>query len=172
MIFVCVGSREYGFNRLLEKLDDLVGKGEINDAIFAQIGHSTYTPVNFDYQRFIPMEEFGSYQEKADLVITHGGTGAIIGALKMGKQVLVAPRLARYGEHIDDHQTQVAEMLAQEGFLRYVLNMENLLDGIRSFQEKPIEKVFDKPSEVISIITNFINDANYKKREKRKWITL
>ena len=31
MIFVCVGSRDYQFNRLLEKIDQLVGAGEITD---------------------------------------------------------------------------------------------------------------------------------------------
>ena len=45
--------------------------------------------------------------EKANIVITHGGTGAIIGAVKKGKKVIAVPRLAKYGEHVDDHQLQL-----------------------------------------------------------------
>lgn len=46
---------------------------------------------------------------KADIVITHGGTGAIIGAVKKGKKVIAVPRLAKYGEHVDDHQLQLVK---------------------------------------------------------------
>ena len=44
---------------------------------------------------------------KAYIVITHGGTGAIIGAVKKEKKVIAVPRLAKYGEHVDDHQLQL-----------------------------------------------------------------
>jgi len=156
LIFVCVGSREYQFNRLLKKLDELVGQGEIEDEVFAQIGQSDYLPQNYEYKRFLSMDEFKEYQRKADLIISHGGTGALIGALKLGKQVIAVPRLARYGEHIDDHQTQVSGVLAEEGYLRCVMDMEDLIKEIRFLKENPISKVFDKPSNVINIIDEFI----------------
>lgn len=160
MIFVCVGSREYQFNRLLEKLDELVEEGAITDTIFAQIGASTYFPKNYKYERFISVDEFKRYQQEADLIISHGGTGALIGALKMGKQVIAVPRLAKYGEHIDDHQTQITSVLETEGYLRSVLEMENLLETIQSFNEKPIVKRYNKPSQVIDIIKDFITSQD------------
>ena len=157
MIFVCLGSRKYGFNRLLVKLDELMAQGAIADEVFAQIGASTYHPVNYRTKRFISPEEFEAYQDQADLIITHGGTGAIIGALKKGKKVLVAPRLAKYGEHIDDHQTQVAEALEAEGFVRSVLEMDDLLEAILSFQQPSAIKPYKKPSQVMGIISDFIS---------------
>jgi len=33
--------------------------------------------------------------------------GAIIGAIKKGKKVIAVPRLAKCGEHVDDHQVQL-----------------------------------------------------------------
>ena len=33
--------------------------------------------------------------------------GVIIGAVKQGKKVIAVPRLASYGEHVDDHQVQL-----------------------------------------------------------------
>lgn len=159
MIFVCVGSREYQFDRLLMKLDELVEQGEITEKIFAQIGQSSYIPKHYKYKRFMAVDEFKEFQQNADLVVSHGGTGALIGALKMGKQVLAVPRLAKYGEHIDDHQTQVAGVLEKEEYLRCVLDMNDLLDGIRLCKEYPINKKYNKPSQVIEIINDYINNV-------------
>jgi UDP-N-acetylglucosamine transferase subunit ALG13 len=156
LIFVCVGSREHQFNRLLVKLDELVERGAITDTVFAQIGQSSYLPKRYKYKRFMSVDEFKKYQHDADLVISHGGTGALIGALKMRRQVLAVPRLAKYGEHVDDHQIQVTTVLAEEGYLRCVLDMDNLLDGIQAFKNESIYKLYDKPSKVICIIEAFL----------------
>ena len=44
MIFVTVGTHEQPFNRLIQKIDELVRDGEIEDDVFMQIGYSTYEP--------------------------------------------------------------------------------------------------------------------------------
>lgn len=156
MIFVCVGSREYQFDRLLIKLDQLFKDGAITDTIFAQIGQSNYLPKYYEYKRFVSVDEFKKYQNDADLIISHGGTGALIGALKMGKQVISVPRLAKYGEHIDDHQTQVSGVLANEGYLRCVLDIDDLYNEIQALKKSPISKTYNKSSQVLSIVEKFI----------------
>ena len=103
MIFVTLGSQKFQFNRLLKAVDEL----QTDEKIFAQIGYSDYKPQNYTYKEFLDREEFAAWEEKADIVITHGGTGAIIGAVKKGKKVIAVPRLAKYGEHVDDHQIQL-----------------------------------------------------------------
>ena len=103
MIFVTLGSQKFQFNRLLKAVDEL----DTEEEIFAQIGYSDYKPQHYKYKEFLDREEFAAWEEKADIVITHGGTGAIIGAVKKGKKVIAVPRLAKYGEHVDDHQTQL-----------------------------------------------------------------
>ena len=157
MIFVCVGSRDYQFNRLLQKLDELVADGTVNDEIFAQIGASQYEPKNYKWQRFLDREEFKNYQSNADLIISHAGTGALIGALKLEKQVIAVPRLAKYGEHIDDHQTQISGALKNEGYLREVLDMNELGNTIKACYENPIQKKYNRPSYIIEIIENFLD---------------
>lgn len=164
MIFVCVGSREYQFDRLLKKLDELVEQGEIKDTIFAQIGQSTYLPKHYKYKRFLSENEFKSYQYNADLIISHGGTGALIGALKMGKQVIAVPRLAKFGEHIDDHQTQVAGVLANEGYLKCILDINDLNKCIKDLKEYPIIKKYNKSSMIISIVEDFIQKTKHERR--------
>lgn len=107
MIFVTLGSQKFQFDRLLLKLDELVEQGVITDKIMAQIGASTYLPKHYEYTRFMDREEFAGTLEQCSVVITHGGTGVIIGAVKKGKKVIAVPRLAKYGEHVDDHQLQL-----------------------------------------------------------------
>lgn len=152
MIFVCVGSRDYQFNRLLKALDELVGEGKLSDEIVAQTGSSEYEPKHYTWHRYVDQDVFKAYQQKADLIISHGGTGALVGALKMGKQVIAVPRLAKFGEHIDDHQTQVCGALASEGYLRQVLDMEQLGAVIEQCKQDPIIKKYDKPSNVLPMI--------------------
>ena len=157
MIFVCVGSRDYQFNRLLKKLDELVVDGEIKDTVVAQIGQSEYEPQNYQWHRFLDRDTFKKYQNDADLIISHAGTGALIGALKLEKQVIAVPRLAKYGEHIDDHQSQISGVLAEEGYLREVLDMEKLGEAVRLAHEKPIIKKYARPSNIIEIIDEFLS---------------
>ena len=152
MIFVCVGSRDYQFNRLLQALDELVEAGRITDEIVAQTGSSEYEPKHYTWYRYLDQDVFRDYQQKADLIISHGGTGALIGALKLGKQVIAVPRLAQYGEHIDDHQTQVCGALTAEGYLRQVLDMKKLGTVLEQCRQDPIVKKYDKPSNVLPLI--------------------
>ena len=152
MIFVCVGSRDYQFNRLLKALDELVESGKITDEIVAQIGSSEYGPKHYTWHRYLDQDVFKDYQQKAELIISHGGTGALVGALKMGKQVIAVPRLAQFGEHIDDHQTQVCGALTAEGYLRQVLDMQDLGAVIEQCKADPIVKKYDKPSNVLPMI--------------------
>jgi len=159
LIFVCVGSREYQFDRLLKKIDELIEQGKITDKVFAQIGESNYVPKYYEYKRYLSEEEFKENQKKADLIISHAGTGALIGALKMGKKVIAVPRLKEYGEHIDDHQIQVARVLEQEGYLKCVLDMDELIYAIDSYKGNCTIKKYDKPSRIIDIIDEFITNG-------------
>lgn len=158
MIFVCVGSREYQFNRLLIELDRLVKEGLIEEDIYAQIGKSTYEPQYFKYTDFLSSDEFEKYQKKAELIISHGGTGALIGALKKGKCVIAVPRLAKFGEHIDDHQIEVASVLESEGYLISVIDIKELQSVINQMMSNPLIKRYEKNSEAIDIIRSFIKN--------------
>ena len=109
MIFVTVGSQKFQFNRLLKAVDVL----EVDEKIFAQTGYSDYKPHKYDYKSFLDRDEFSDVMDKSDIVITHGGTGAIINAVKKKKEVIAVPRLAEYGEHVDNHQIQIVEQFKE-----------------------------------------------------------
>ena len=93
MIFVTVGSRNYPFDRLFRKLDELCEQGIIKDEIFAQTGTSKYVPKHYEYVDFLSPDEFMEKVEEASLVISHGASGSIMKALNAGKKVIAVTRL-------------------------------------------------------------------------------
>lgn len=117
MIFITLGSQKFQFNRLLKTIDSLIEEGIITDKVFAQTGYSDYLPHHYEYQAFLDRETFKSMGSQCDILITHGGTGAIIGGVKNGKKVIAVPRLAKYGEHVDDHQKQIIEQFKEQDLI-------------------------------------------------------
>ncbi len=117
MIFITVGSQKFQFNRLLQAVDKLVENGKIKEEVFAQRGVCNYIPKNYRSKEFLDREEFASIIRSSDLVITHGGTGAIVGAVKAGKKVIAVARLAQYKEHVDNHQLQLISEFTKSGFI-------------------------------------------------------
>lgn len=132
MIFVTLGSQKFQFDRLLQKLDELVEQGVITEEITAQIGASNYLPKHFPYVRFMDREQFAATMDACDIVVTHGGTGVIINAVKKGKKVIAVPRLAKYKEHVDDHQLQ---LLHQFDELQIICACYELEDFEKEYKE-------------------------------------
>lgn len=111
-------------------------------------------------------KRFENLQDKADIVIAHGGTGAVIGALKKKKQVIAVPRLAKYGEHIDDHQKQICGVLADQGLLVEVLKIKELNGAIKKLKKYPIIKIYNKESNVFVLVDQFIEKESKTTKKK------
>ena len=157
MIFVCTGTQVYQFDRLLKEVDRLVEEGIIKDKVFAQTGASTYIPKNYEFKPFLSFDEFKEYQDKASLVITHGGTGALVSASKLGKNIVAVPRLVKYGEHTDDHQLQIIDVMEKEGYIRAAYSMDELGKTILDSIAHPIRKPYKRKSLIIPLIVDYIN---------------
>lgn len=156
MIFVTLGSQKFQFNRLLKEIDELVEKGIIEEKVFAQIGYSDYIPKYYNFKDFLSREEFLQYEEIADIVITHGGTGAIIGAVKKEKKVIAVPRLARYGEHVDDHQLQLIEQFDGMGLIESCYDTKNLEKSYTDCKNKKYNLYVSNTITIIKDIEKYI----------------
>ncbi|CEN27314.1 glycosyltransferase [Lactococcus piscium] len=132
MIFVTVGTHEQPFNRLIQKVDELVRDGKITEEVFMQIGYSTYNPKYTKWAKVIGYDEMTNYLAKADVVITHGGPSTYMKALQLGKIPIVVPRQEKFDEHINDHQVWVSKQVIAKGY-SFILceNIENLLLDIK-----------------------------------------
>ena len=125
MIFVTLGTQDKHFDRLL----NAVYKFETDEKIVAQIGSTEFKSSKpeekFEIHKFLSNEEFEKYMDEARVVITHAGVGTIVYGLKKHKKMIVAARLKKYGEHVNDHQLQILQTFASEG---YIIPLENFDD--------------------------------------------
>lgn len=157
MILVTVGSQKFQFNRLLKKIDELIENKVITDEIFAQIGVSDYKPKNYEYVDFMPQDEFAKKMDECDTVITHAGTGVIVNAVKKEKKVLAVPRLAKYNEHVDDHQIQLIKEFEELNFIEPVYELDDLEKAINESKNKKYNKYISNTDTIIKSIEEYIN---------------
>ncbi|EDP10482.1 PssE/Cps14G family polysaccharide biosynthesis glycosyltransferase [Amedibacillus dolichus] len=158
MIFITLGSQKFQFNRVLIKIDELVEKGLLKEQVFAQIGYSDYKPKFYEYKDFLDREDFFKKMELSNIVITHGGTGAIIGALKKEKKVIAIPRLAKYGEHVDDHQIQIINEFESLNLIEPVYNIDKLSDAINSILTRKYATYKSNTTNIINDIKKFLEE--------------
>jgi UDP-N-acetylglucosamine transferase subunit ALG13 len=164
LIFVTVGSRNYPFNRLFVKLDELCHQGVIKEDIFAQIGTSTYKPKSFEYKEFLSPEEFQEKVNKPDIIISHGASGSIMKALNAGKKVIAVTRLEKYGEHINDHQIQNNEAFASNKYVLAVYDMDGLGKAVQTIyggKEDLVPWDNKDPMAIVNLIDEFIQENWY-----------
>lgn len=157
MIFITLGSQKFQFNRLLKAIDELVSRGAISDEVFAQTGYSDYEPNNYKFKQFLSREEFADVVSKTDIVITHGGTGAIVGAIKAEKKVIAIPRLEKYGEHVDNHQKQLVAEFKKSNLICGIDECDELADAIKFAKEHEFDKYESNTQKIMDSIEQYIN---------------
>ncbi len=163
MIFVCLGTQIFQMNRLLIELENLVESGKISEPIFAQTGKSDYKPKNYEYKDFLTPDEYQEKVNEADLIITHGGTGAITKALKAGKQTIAVPRLFKYKEHENDHQMEIVNFFTDSGYILKVEEMDQLFSTYVQMKRHPIEKRFIGDGHVLELVEGYIDKCEAEK---------
>lgn len=123
MIFASAGT-QFPFDRLIEMVDRLAD--ETGEEIVAQAIPDKYEPRNFSLLGIIPQHDYAELVSKCDLVVAHAGMGIIITAMRLGKPILVLPRLSSKGEHRNDHQTSTARHLQQIGYVTAISGIDDL----------------------------------------------
>lgn len=156
MIFITLGSQKFQFNRILKETDKLIEEKKITEEVFAQIGSSDYIPNNFKFSHFLDREEFKKYICRSDIVITHGGTGAIITAVKANKKVIAIPRLSKFNEHVDDHQIQIVKNFEKSNIVLAVYDIEKLGGALKEIKDKEFAKYISSNEKIISDIESYI----------------
>ena len=148
MILVTLGTQDQKMYRLLDMLEH----SNIKDEIIVQAGGSSdYKSEKMKIFKFVSMDEMNDLLDKAEIVITHGGSGSILSAIKKNKLVLAMPRLSKYHEHINDHQKEIVSEYVKEG---YILDIKEKDDIDKKIQEL---KKF-KPKKFVSNKKHFIDE--------------
>lgn len=161
MIFVSLGTQDKDFSRLLKAIDREIEKGVIKEKVIVQAGHTKYESVNMEIFDYAPTDEFNKYIEKSSLVITHGGVGNILSAIKKSKPVIAAARLKKFKEHTNDHQKQIIEEFEKQGYileLRDFNKLGKMIEKARRFKAKKFKSNTDN---MIELIDNYITEDNH-----------
>lgn len=131
MIFVTLGTQDKPFTRLLEMIQKQIDNGNIKEKVVVQAGYTKFESDDMKIFDYVDGDDFNNLIEEADILITHGGVGSIFTGLRAGKRIIAVPRLAKYGEHTNDHQIQIVSNFDSKGYLIKVNSDEEMEDAIK-----------------------------------------
>jgi UDP-N-acetylglucosamine transferase subunit ALG13 len=116
VILVTLGTLHFPFDRLLRALDSLPADEEL----VVQCRVPGPLPAHARSVTDLPFDELAETMRAARVVVCHAGVGSVLTALANGKRPVTVPRLARFGEAVDDHQLAFARRLAEAGLVTLV----------------------------------------------------
>ena len=161
MILITLGTQDKSFERLLKAIDKEIEKGNIKDKVLVQAGYTKYKSKNMEIFKSVANDRLEELMDEASLIITHGGVGSILTALKHHKKVIATPRLAKYNEHTNDHQKQIIEEFGRLGYiipLKDLTKLDKMLIKSKTFKPKEFKSNNENFKE---LITNYIEDSNH-----------
>lgn len=132
-VVVTLGTfRGYGFGRLVRRLLDVLPP---RAEVLWQTGDTDTSDLGIEGHYAIPDRDLTQAIREADVVVAHAGVGTALATLEVGKCPVLVPRRLAHGEHVDDHQTQIARELGARGLSRSVeadaLALKDLLAAAR-----------------------------------------
>ena len=109
-IFVTLGTvHQYEFPRIIELVNSIIRP---DDQLVWQIGNLKDMNLQGEVFKELTHLDFVTYLNVSDVVISHAGVGSVLSILDSGKFPILIPRLAEHGEHIDNHQLEIASVVS------------------------------------------------------------
>ncbi len=127
MIFVTVGTHQDGFPRFLAAIEKLSGVD-----LVVQHGPGPAPRNARIAEAFMPFPRIMDFFRSAERVVMHAGVGSVLLAVRCGHVPIIVPRLHRLGEHVDDHQSDLARGLEASGRARIVWDTTDLPEVLGS----------------------------------------
>jgi beta-1,4-N-acetylglucosaminyltransferase len=158
LIFVTVGGMR-PFERLVKEMDLIAGKTD--EEVVMQVGSTGYEPINCHYVRFMPENEIEKLYARARVVVCHAGIGSILTALKHSKALILVPRMKKYGEHIDDHQLEIAREMERRG-TTVVYDISELQSALEEASASPVQ--FTSDTSLVPRLKDYLNQLRVQKR--------
>ena len=88
MILVLLGTQNNQFTRLLQEIEKCIDNGIINQRVVVQAGFTKFKSNKMNIFDLKPREVVENLADEADFIITHGGVGSILMAIKKIKKLL------------------------------------------------------------------------------------
>ena len=165
MILVLLGTQNNQFTRLLQEIEKCIDNGTINQRVVVQAGFTKFESSKMNIFDLKPREVVENLADEAEFIITHGGVGSILMAIKKNKKVIAVPRLSEFNEHVNDHQRQIVEIFNDKGYIIGVQNIEDLSEAIKQIDEFIPAPYSGDNSKMLSIIESFIDKLEVGSRK-------
>lgn len=143
LLFATVGAT-LPFERLTQIVLEAKREGSIPEQVILQVGQGARNIPAVEGVRIVDALDFEEIQallKRAYIVVSHGGTGSIITALRQHCRVIVIPRRFELGEHYDNHQQEITDSFEQRGLVLSAGDDESFrlaLEAARDFQPTPV----------------------------------
>ena len=153
MILVTVGSTD--FDALIRQMDSLAP--ELGDVVM-QIGAGTYEPRHAAaFFRYAPSLE--PYFQEAHLIVSHGGLGTVMEALRQGKKLVAVSNPDRY----DAHQDDLLQTLSEAGHLVWCRDLAALAGSIQEAEATALTPYVEPECRIHMEIGRFLAQRQGKK---------
>jgi beta-1,4-N-acetylglucosaminyltransferase len=147
MIFVTVGSTD--FDALIRRMDEIGAR--LGEEMIVQIGAGAYSPQHATRVfRYAPsLDEF---YDQADIVVSHGGLGTVVEALRHRRKLVAVSNPDRY----DTHQEDILGAFAEAGYLIWCRDLAHLEDDLRRVRVTVLAPYEEPPCEIHKVIQGFL----------------
>lgn len=154
MIYLTVGTYPKGFDRLVNEIDDICGKHNID--CIAQIGNTSFQPKNIQYKNFFAQDDHLNHIRDAKFIITHGGFGIIGDIMRLQKPMIIAPR--KQGEGPND-QIEMAQQISKMHDITLCLDINNIEQELLTLLENNESKIiYNFENNVSSMISTYLKE--------------
>lgn len=161
MILILLGTQDAPFPRIIETTKQALSNLAWQQTVVVQAGHTTYQAPNAQWQiaDFLSQAEFEQAIAQAEIIICHGGAGTMMTAMKKQKQVIVMARKLEFAEHNNDHQAELADKLASDGYLQHVQTLAEMQAALQRIQQQTFQpRPFDFVNGVVKQVELLIDN--------------
>lgn len=135
MILFTAGMEQYPFYTLLSWVNRLIQENLINsneEIILQSASSSPHLAKKVRTFDCLPESEFIRLIKQARVVVSHCGEGSIMLLQSLPTPFILVPRSKTLGEHVDDHQLEMAHFMEQQG-----IPIARTFDTLVRFLKKP-----------------------------------
>ena len=158
-LFVALGTQKFPFDRLVNRLNQLVSEGLYNkeDIVIQSMKFGKVLPV-FTHYETIPVEQFNEFMDEAEVIITHSGVNSILTGMARKKPLVIVPRMCKYGEHVDDHQLEIAKVMEEKYHVLVARDLTDLGGYIQKAKLHEYLPYISQKEQLLTAVRNIIDN--------------
>lgn len=146
-ILVTLGTvREYRFDRAVDAVLRVLRPG---DEVTWQLHGTSRTDLPGEVLPEVSPSRLAAAVAEADVVVAHAGVGSVLQLLELGRSPVLVVRERRHGEHVDDHQRQLARTSGARG----LTSVLDLADPRRAVLEEAAARLVRRSTATGPVVT-------------------